>query len=310
MKKTFLLLSMLFISMPLAAQNSSLADLNKRVDEISAPVMDIEARYWAGRVQSGSITIEEIEKNSKNWLGSESAKNKEISKIKKYLKSGKTVSVTEQERQRMDESTRKIRELMKNNENAAEKRLKEVDAIKSKVRDIKARELALGIKAGKYTVKNLREESKNWTGTAKGNKELVDLAVKYSKSKKTVSISEEEWDKLDENNRKVRTFLNNGKETDGDKALLKRNKKIRKVQEEVFELDARYWANRVAVVKNVTMEDLSKSSLNWVGERSYNQKLINRISENIKTGNTAALTDKEMKKLDKANEKVRNILKK
>lgn len=220
------------------------------------------------------------------------------------------MSVTEQERQRMDESTRKIRELMKNNENAAEKRLKEVDAIKSEVRDIKARELALGIKAGKYTVKNLREESKNWTGTAKGNKELVDLAVKYSKSKKTVSISEEEWDKLDENNRKVRTFLNNGKETDGDKALLKRNKKIRKVQEEVFELDARYWANRVAVVKNVTMEDLSKSSLNWVGERSYNQKLINRISENIKTGNTAALTDKEMKKLDKANEKVRNILKK
>lgn len=64
------------------------------------------------------------------------------------------------------------------------------------------------------------------------------------------------------------------------------------------------------MVKNVTMEDLSKSSLNWVGERSYNQKLINRISENIKTGNTAALTDKEMKKLDKANEKVRNILKK
>ena len=69
MKKTFLLLSMLFVSMPLAAQNSSLADINKRVDEISAPVMDIEARYWAGRVQSGSITIEEIEKNSKNWLG-------------------------------------------------------------------------------------------------------------------------------------------------------------------------------------------------------------------------------------------------
>ena len=69
-------------------------------------------------------------------------------------------------------------------------------------------------------------------------------------------------------------------------ALAHKNRQIRNVKEPVFELEARYWAYRVAKVKDITFEELEHNSHTWVGERSYNQKLMNKVAENLRTGNT------------------------
>ena len=310
MKFILSLLSAFFICTPLMAQNSLLENTNRRIDEISASVMDIEARYWADRVKKdNSLSIEQLEKNSGNWAGSEKSNKKLLSLTKKYLKSGKDITLTKEELSRLNESKEKIRNFLNSPEgNIKKQRDEKIDEITSRVRDIKARQLALNIKAKQTTLQELKKNSRNQLGSDKENAALLALTEKYLNSGKTITINEEEWDRLDESNRQVRTFLNNGKETDSDKKRILENKKLRKIYESVFEIEARYWAYRIEYGKDITFEQLSLNSISWPGEHSYNQKLINKIAENIKTGNTRRQDEKEQKKLDKAKEKIRKLL--
>ena len=72
---------------------------NQKVDEISAPVQDIDARYWAGQVQKGNVTVEELAHfASTTWLGSTSAKQQKLALIEQYVQAGQPVSITPQER--------------------------------------------------------------------------------------------------------------------------------------------------------------------------------------------------------------------
>ncbi len=310
MKFILSLLSAFFICTPLMAQNSLLENTNRRIDEISASVMDIEARYWADRVKKdNSLSIEQLEKNSGNWAGSEKSNKKLLSLTKKYLKSGKDITLTKEELSRLNESKEKIRNFLNSPEgNIKKQRDEKIDEITSRVRDIKARQLALNIKAKQTTLQELKKNSRNQLGSDKENAALLALTEKYLNSGKTITINEDEWDRLDESNRQVRTFLNNGKETDSDKKRILENKKLRKIYESVFEIEARYWAYRIEYGKDITFEQLSLNSISWPGEHSYNQKLINKIAENIKTGNTRRPDEKEQKKLDKAKEKIRKLL--
>jgi len=306
---SFFVLAMI-LSVPAFAQSSIRNEFDKRIDALSAPVSDIDARYWASRVQSGSVTIEKLEENSKNWLGSDKAQKKQIAKIKKYLKSGKKISITESEKAQLDESKLKIKKFLETPEaDLKQQRNAKIDAIMAPVRDIEARELALKVKNNQITFEKLEEFSKGWLGSAEENKAVIERAKKYVSDGKKISITPEEFRKLDESNKKIQTFLNDGKKTSVASKAEYRNSKVLKIQKPVFELEARYWANRVAEKKDVTFEELSKSSLNWIGSREYNQKLINKIEENIKKGNTKKLTDKEQKKLDEANEKISQLMK-
>lgn len=310
MKFLLTLLSAFFICTPLMAQSSITENTNKRIDELSAPVMDIEARYWADRVKKdSSLSIEQLEKNSSSWLGSEKSNKKLLSLIKKHLKSDKDIALTKEEISRLDESKEMIRKFLNSPEgNIKKQRDEKIDEITSKVRDIKARQLALNVRAKQTTLQELKKISKNWLGSDKENSALLALSEKYINSSKPVAINEEEWDRLAENDRQVRTFLNNGKETDFDRKKTAENKKIRKIDESVFEIEARAWAHRIEYSKDITFDQLALNSISWPGENSYNQKLINKIAENIKTGNTKGLDEKEQKKLNKAKEKIRKIL--
>ena len=73
-------------------------------------------------------------------------------------------------------------------------------------------------------------------------------------------------------------------------------------------MEARYWAYRISKVKDVTFDELERNSRNWVGERSYNQKLINKIEENLRNGNTKKLTKQEENLLKNKDKQVRQLL--
>ena len=284
--------------------------INKKLDAISAPVNDIEARHWAYRVQSGEISIEKLEEASKGWLGSDKAKEKQLSMIKKHLKSKHITPLTKEEYAKMEEAQRKTKEFLNSPEANAKSQLNaSLDNITSKVRDISARELALNVKYKIITFEQLDKYSKGWLGSREENKALLDLAKKYVQEGKTISITPEEWAKLDENKTQVRAFLNDGKITDFDKQRIETNKKIVKIEKSVFEIEARAWANNIAE-KKTTFEELAKNSLSWSGDPAFNQKMINKIEENVKKGNTKKLNEKEKQRLNEAKQKIRELLNK
>ena len=78
----------------------------------------------------------------------------------------------------------------------------------------------------------------------------------------------------------------------------------------VFELEARYWAWRIAEVKDTTLEQLRSYSVQWVGEPAENARMILAIEENLKNGNTKRLSAAEMKKLRKTHEQIGKLISK
>lgn len=183
----------------------------------------------------------------------------------------------------------------------------EIDILQLPVRDIRAREPVLKIKYQRTSLE-VKSSYKNWLGSDQENKAVVDLTEKYVKAGSTVTVTPEEWDRLEESNHKISVFLNGGREKPASENRFLKNRKITELSLPVFEIDARYWAWRIAEAKDVTFEQIAGSSLGWVGERSYNARLVSRIEENLKTGNTRKLTDLEQKKLDEVSEKISEIV--
>lgn len=189
-----------------------------------------------------------------------------------------------------------------------EQRDQQIDAITASVRDIDARYWAREIKEHRTSYGTLEVNSKQWLGSEAAKKELLGLIKQYVNSPTPIVITPKEMKQLDESKSQVRVFLNSA-QNPASAALAQRNRQIREIEEPVFELEARYWAYRVATVKDVTLEELKANSYQWVGERAYNQKLMEKVEENLRTGNTAKLTKKEEKELEQAKARVRNLLK-
>ena len=328
MKRILILFFALLAAPLLFAENNSAAqqftkymeqfdNCNKRIDVIKAPLSDVSARYWAIQVQEGSVTVKDLERFSKNWVGSEEKNKEEIALIKKYLAKGQTITVTPQEKLALEENTKQVQDLLANGcfpkdmqlDEIKAERDKKIDAIRAPVRDLRARELAREVQTNTVTLDKLQKDSADWLGSKKENQALIESVKKYLADGKPVSLTPEELDRLDKNQRQTDIFLNDGRENPAAAALARKNRQIREIEEPVFELEARYWAYRIAEVKDVTFEELSAYSRNWVGERSYNQKLINKVEENLRNGNTKALTKKENKLLEKTKERIRKLLK-
>lgn len=314
MKRVLVLCVAVLATVELIAQGISSDDLadhrDRQIDAITAPVQDIDARYWASRIQRGDITLEALESYSKNWLGSEDANKQTIAQIKKYVESGEPVSVTAQEKELLDATNEKVYAFLKSplGDIKAQRDAK-IDAIEAPVRDLQAREWAMQIQNKVTTLGELQAASQNWLGSKEANQAVIDLAKQYLATGKKITLTPEELDQLEENRRQVRAFLNNGRENPAAAALARKNRQIRQIKEPVFELEARYWAYRIAKVKDVTFDELSQNSHNWVGERSYNQKLMNKVEENLRTGNTKKLTKQEEALLEKTNKQLRQLLK-
>ena len=328
MKRILILCFAIIATLNLSAQDNSAAEqLTKynqqwdtciqRIDAIRSPLLDLDARYWANQIQEGSVKLNDLEKYSENWVGSKEINKKEIALIKKYLKTGKPISLTQKEKDSLDENTKHVQSILGSNcfpkesslDDIKTERDKKIDAIISPVRDLRARELTRKVQDKVTTLESLEKASNNWLGSKEESQAVINLVKEYLSTGKKITLTPEELDKLDDNQRQVSTFLNNGLENPAAAALARKNRQIRKIKEPVFELEARYWAYRIDKVKDVTFEELTRYSHNWVGERSYNQKLINKIEENLRTGNTKELTKQENKLLEKTNKQIRKLLK-
>lgn len=189
-----------------------------------------------------------------------------------------------------------------------QERDEKIAAITAKVRDIDARYWAARIRDGQLSLQTLRQESVHWLGTAQENEALLSLIEHYVQQRNFPRVSAEEMKKLDENKAEVRAFLNNGRENPAAVALAERNRQIRNIEEPVFDLEARYWAWRVAKVKDVSLEELKRNSASWVGETSYNLRLMEAVEKNIKNGNIKPLSKKEEKRLRQTKEQIRKLL--
>lgn len=188
-----------------------------------------------------------------------------------------------------------------------------IDEISASVQDIKARSFAKQVQDKLTTMDQLEQYSKNWLGSEKANKELVDLIRKYVKDGKPVSITDEERTKLEENRKQVRALLDGGKKDSPRKkeipaAMAEKMKRINKIQMSVIGLEARSQAMRISESKGITVDELESASRSWIGTREYKQKLIKKVRKILKKGKIKPFSEKEIDKLEAARMEIRDIL--
>ena len=188
-----------------------------------------------------------------------------------------------------------------------------IDEISASVQDIKARSFAKQVQDKLTTMDQLEQYSKNWLGSEKANKELVDLIRKYVKDGKPVSITDEERTKLEENRKQIRTLLDGGKKDSTRKkevpaAMAEKMKRINKIQMSVIGLEARSQAMRISESKGITVDELESASRGWIGTREYKQKLIKKVRKILKKGKIKPFSEKEIDKLEAARMEIRDIL--
>lgn len=85
------------------------------------------------------------------------------------------------------------------------------------------------------------------------------------------------------------------------------NGEVCRLQEPVRDLDARYWAGRI-VAGDVTYEELEQNSHHWFGGEECNRRLMEKIRQNLDTGNTHPLTRDEEEMLEQVNQAARAVI--
>ncbi len=93
---------------------AALARKNRQITEIKEPVFDIEARYWAWRIQNDEdLTYEQLYGYSINWVGETARKERLMTAIKVYLDAGPVKPLTKKEAKALEEKSQQVRDLLK-----------------------------------------------------------------------------------------------------------------------------------------------------------------------------------------------------
>lgn len=90
-----------------------------------------------------------------------------------------------------------------------------------------------------------------------------------------------------------------------EKSFYEINQQVALLDQEVEDLQARYWAWRVVHEKNTTLEELKQYSEHWIGDGARSYQLI---EEAVRKGNVVKLTPEEHRRLDEHRKKARSLL--
>lgn len=112
MKKILLAVMALFIFVSYApAQTNSRkplknprAEIDRELCRLQKQTMDLEARSWAHRISIGEFTYGQLNGYSRNWVGDPDCNRQLMQLVQKYLNTGNTAPLTEEEKARVEQT--------------------------------------------------------------------------------------------------------------------------------------------------------------------------------------------------------------
>lgn len=81
------------------------------------------------------------------------------------------------------------------------------------------------------------------------------------------------------------------------------------ISREIMDVEARYWAWRIAVVRDTDYNDLSAKSEGWIGKTETKKELFKKIQGLLDAGDTRPLTAEEKARFDEGKARKKAILK-
>jgi len=198
-------------------------------DKMSAeeyPVIELDARMWAGRIQKKEFTFEKLEGYSLNWIAAENYKRDLLIRIRKLLAAGAVESLTTEESEKLEAAARRARAILEKSaknkppgEPAADARrdiaaeadetsmYQQASDILSPVIELNARMWAGRIQEGEFTEQALKKNSSRWIATESYKKDLFGRIRQLLAAGEVTPLTAQERGKVDAANKKVRAML-------------------------------------------------------------------------------------------------------
>lgn len=94
----------------------------------------------------------------------------------------------------------------------------------------------------------------------------------------------------------------------GKTSLQEKKDAVDVIHLEILEVEALYWARRIAVTGDITYQGLHANSEQWIMGKEMRDKLFARMKEILDAGEARNLTDEEYEKYDSGKDRIRMIL--
>ncbi|HCC48273.1 MAG TPA: hypothetical protein DEQ38_09210 [Elusimicrobia bacterium] len=123
-------------------------------------------------------------------------------------------------------------------------------------------------------------------------------------------LTDDERERYDSGMYRIRMILGTYKPKTPQQLKLKADREaVDVVSREIMDVEARYWAWRIAVVRDTDYSDLSAKSEKWIGKTETKKELFRKIQGLLDAGDTRPLTAEEKARHDDGKARIRAIYK-
>lgn len=185
------------------------------------------------------------------------------------------------------------------------------DAVYARVVDAEAISWAWRIeKAKDMSYQNLAKLSANWGRGEAVRGQLLARTKEIINKWQLRRLTTREDSELDAAKAEARAILSGSRarfeKSAGKRAV--RQSAIDGTAREMIEVEAKYWAWRIAVVRNITYNELKGHSEGWMRGAEVSDELLAKVKVKLQSGENQGLSGDEQAKFDAGNKKIKQLL--
>lgn len=163
---------------------------------------------------------------------------------------------------------------------------------------------------GDINYQGLYSNSERWVMGKEVRDKLFARMKEILDAGKARDLTDEELDRYDSGKDKIRMILGTYTPKTPQQLKVKADREaIDAINREIMDVDARYWAWRIAVVNDTGYNDLAVKAERWIGKTETKKELFKKIQELLDSGDARPLTPEEKTRHDEGKARIRAILK-
>jgi len=185
------------------------------------------------------------------------------------------------------------------------------DAIHMEILEVEALSWARRIAvAGDISYDRLHANSERWVMSGEVRDKLFSRIKEILDAGAVRDLTEEEHDRYNTGLERIRSIFGNNASKGQKQLRVKADREeIDVISREIMDVEARYWAWRIGIIKDTNYNDLSAKSQNWIGKTETKKELFRQIKELLDAGEARVLTAGEKARYDAGKARIRAVLK-
>jgi hypothetical protein len=185
------------------------------------------------------------------------------------------------------------------------------DAVHARVLDVEAMSWAWRIEKGNsLSYAKLQKISANWGRGEAVRGQLLAKVKEIVNNRQVRRLTVKEEAELDAAKAEVRALLSGDRSVSEKSAVsrISRQGAIDKAARDILEVEAKHWAWRIAVVRNITFNELKAGSDGWMRGAEISEELLEKVKVRLQSEDIAPLNKTEQARLDAGMKKIKALV--